>query len=190
MGFELRDMEDRVDPEESLWKMDGIGSSGRFLDDFVGSEMSFRELFCRTGSSNELGSDEYLISNFEDGVRFTLLICNLLVTFRSICDLLTEVFVDGVNVVHIVTSGGFRNCDVGEGNRGMITLVSKERSDSGRGVQSIVECKLCDWKELVPIVLLVGAVHPDILFEGLIHLFHLSVCQQIVARGVVHFHAK
>ena len=116
MGLKLRDMEDGVDPGESLWKTDGIGSSGRLLDNFVGSKMCFRELTCRTGSSNELGSDEYLISNFEDGVRFTLLIRNLLVTLCSICDLLTEVFMDRVNVVHVVMSRGFRNCNIGESN--------------------------------------------------------------------------
>ena len=46
----------------------------------------------------------------------------------------------------------------------MITLVGKEGSDSGSSTGCIVVGKLGEWKEFVPIVLLVVAVDSDVLF--------------------------
>ena len=46
----------------------------------------------------------------------------------------------------------------------MITLVSKEGCDSGSSTGCIVVGELSEWEEFIPIVLLIIAVDPDILF--------------------------
>ena len=46
----------------------------------------------------------------------------------------------------------------------MVTLVGKEGCDSGSSTGHIVVGKLSEWKEFVPIVLLVIAVDSDVLF--------------------------
>ena len=46
----------------------------------------------------------------------------------------------------------------------MVTLVGKEGHDSDGGTGHIVVGKLSEWKELVPIVLLVVAVDSDVFF--------------------------
>ena len=51
------------------------------------------------------------------------------------------------------------NCEVQ-----MITLVGKEGRDSSSSTGHIVVSELGEWKEFVPIVLLIIAVDSDILF--------------------------
>ena len=46
----------------------------------------------------------------------------------------------------------------------MVTLVGKEGCDSGSSTGCIVVGELSEWKELIPIVLLVIAVDSDVLF--------------------------
>ena len=51
------------------------------------------------------------------------------------------------------------NCEVQ-----IITLVSKEGCDSGSSTGCIVVGELGEWKEFIPIVLLVVAIDSDVLF--------------------------
>ena len=46
----------------------------------------------------------------------------------------------------------------------MITLVGKEGCDSGSSTGRIVVGELGEWEEFVPIVLLIIAIDPDVLF--------------------------
>ena len=46
----------------------------------------------------------------------------------------------------------------------MVTLVGKEGCDSGSSTGCIVVGKLSEWKEFIPIVLLVIAVDLDVFF--------------------------
>ena len=46
----------------------------------------------------------------------------------------------------------------------MITLVGKEGCDSGSSTGHVVVGELGEWKEFVPIVLLVVAIDSDVLF--------------------------
>ena len=45
----------------------------------------------------------------------------------------------------------------------MITLVGEEGCDSGSSTGCIVIGELCEWKEFVPIVLLMIAIDSDVL---------------------------
>ena len=70
----------------------------------------------------------------------------------------------------------------------MIALIGKERRDSHSRAWSIIIGEFCKWKEHVPIVLLVVAEYSQVLFQGLISPFHLSVTFGVVSRGEVELH--
>jgi len=69
----------------------------------------------------------------------------------------------------------------------MVTFICKERENFGGSIWSIVVSEFCNRKELRPIVLLIGAVDLDILFQGLISLFCLSPLL-VIARSKMKFH--
>jgi hypothetical protein len=62
-----------------------------------------------------------------------------------------------------------------DGDIRMLTFISEERRDACSSVRSVVIGKLCDRKEVSPIVLLIITVDTEILLQGLIHSFCLSV---------------
>ena len=62
-----------------------------------------------------------------------------------------------------------------DGEVGVVALVSKEWGDTCGGIGSIVVSELCERQELRPIVLLIIAVNPQVLFQCLVHSFCLSI---------------
>ena len=56
----------------------------------------------------------------------------------------------------------------------MVTLVGKEGCDSGSSTGHIVVGKLSEWKEFVPIVLLVITIDSDVLFYRSEMQFHIQ----------------
>jgi hypothetical protein len=72
----------------------------------------------------------------------------------------------------------------------VIALISEERRHAGRGTQSIVVSKLRKWKKSGPVVLLVVAVHPEMLFEHLVGAFGLAVALGVVTGSEMEFHVK
>jgi hypothetical protein len=89
----------------------------------------------------------------------------------------------------LVYIGAFDGCFMESKSR-MVTLVGKEWRNANRCVRSIVERKLPERKKLSPIVLVIHTIHADVLLEGLIHLFRLSVGLRMVTRGKVHRHIE
>ena len=75
-----------------------------------------------------------------------------------------------------------------DGKIGMIALIGKEQRDSRSRTWSIIICEFRKWEEHVPIVLLVVAKYSQVLFQGLISLFHLSVTFGVVSGGEVELH--
>ena len=67
----------------------------------------------------------------------------------------------------------------------VISLVSKEWGYSSGSTRGIVVCELHEQEKLSPVVLLVVAVNPDVLFQCLISAFGLSVTFRMVTRGEV-----
>lgn len=65
----------------------------------------------------------------------------------------------------------------------MVALVSEERGYSSGSVRSIVVCKFSEGKEFRPVVLLVVAVDPKVLFKCLVHAFSLTVAFRVIVRG-------
>jgi hypothetical protein len=72
----------------------------------------------------------------------------------------------------------------------MVTFISEEWRDACSSVRGIVIGKLCDWKEVSPIVLLIITVDTEVLLQGLIHLFCLSVAFGVITGGEVELHVE
>ena len=72
----------------------------------------------------------------------------------------------------------------------VISLVSEEWGYSGGSTRGIVVCELREREKLSPVVLLVVAVNPDVLFQCLISAFGLSVAFRMVTRGEMKLHIE
>ena len=72
----------------------------------------------------------------------------------------------------------------------VISLVSEEWGYSGGSTRGIVVCKFREREKLSPIVLLVVAVNPDVLFQCLISGFGLSVAFRMVTGSEMKFHIE
>jgi hypothetical protein len=76
------------------------------------------------------------------------------------------------------------------GDGRVIPLVGEEGRDASGSARGIVVSKLREWKELRPVVLLIVAVHPEILFQGLVNSLGLSVAFGMVPGGKVEAHIQ
>ena len=72
----------------------------------------------------------------------------------------------------------------------MVAFIGKEQGYSSCGVRSVIVCKLRNWKEVRPIVLLIVAIDSEVLFQGLVHAFGLSVTLGMITGGEVELHVK
>ncbi len=73
----------------------------------------------------------------------------------------------------------------------MIAFVRKEGRESGGGVWSIVVCELHEWQEFGLVVLLVvAAVDTEVLFQGLVDTFGLSIAFRMISGGEVKVHIE
>ena len=72
----------------------------------------------------------------------------------------------------------------------MIALVGEERRNACSGIGSIVIGELREGEKRSPVVLLVVAVGANVLLEGLIDAFRLSITLWMISGGEVQFHAK
>ena len=72
----------------------------------------------------------------------------------------------------------------------MVTFVGKERGDPCSGTRGIVVSKFRKREQGVPVILLIIAKYPQVLFQGLIGPFGLSVTFGVVSGGEVELHVK
>ena len=72
----------------------------------------------------------------------------------------------------------------------VISLVSEEWGYSGGSTRGIVVCEFHKREKLSPVVLLVVAVNPDVLFQCLISAFGLSVAFRMVTGGEMKLHIE
>ena len=72
----------------------------------------------------------------------------------------------------------------------MVAFIGREQGYSSHGVWSVIVCELCDRKEVRPIVLLIVAIDLEVLFQGLVHAFGLSITLGVISRGEVELHVK
>lgn len=160
-------------------------------DDLEGSQEAFGELPRGAGRANVLCLDEGEVT---DGVvrRGGPVTVRLrLVALLSDADVFAEYRVKLIKVdcEFASASGGDVAFGVNRQFR-VVTLVGEERGDSGRRVGSVVVGELGERKEVRPVVLLVVAVDPDVLLEGLIRAFGLSVAFRMVSGSEVKADAE
>ena len=67
----------------------------------------------------------------------------------------------------------------------MVSLISKEQSRPGGCAFGIVVSKLSNREPMGPVVLLEITVNVEVLFQGLVYLFCLTVCLGMVAGSEV-----
>ena len=72
----------------------------------------------------------------------------------------------------------------------VIPLVGIEWGNSGSCARSIVVSKLCEWEQHEPVVLLIVAVDPDVLFQGLVSALGLTITFRMVPGGEVQLHVQ
>ena len=72
----------------------------------------------------------------------------------------------------------------------MIPLVGIERGNGGSRTRSIVVSKLRKREQCEPVVLLIVAVDPDVLFQGLGSALGLTVTFRMVPLGKVQLHVQ
>ena len=72
----------------------------------------------------------------------------------------------------------------------MVTFVGKEWGDPCSGTRGIVVSKFCKWEQGIPVILLIIAKYPQVLFQGLIGPFGLPVTFGMVSGGEVELHVK
>ena len=69
----------------------------------------------------------------------------------------------------------------------MVTIVSKEWRDEHRSVLHVVVDELGNWEKITPVILLIVAIDPKILFHGLIDVLCLTVAFRVVRSRSVSF---
>jgi len=72
----------------------------------------------------------------------------------------------------------------------MVTFVSEERGNASSGIQSIIVSEFHQQEEFGPIVLLIVAIDSNILFQGLIHSFSLSISFGVITGGKMELHIQ
>ena len=72
----------------------------------------------------------------------------------------------------------------------MVSFIGKKWRDSSGGIRGIIISKFGDGEQIQPIVLLVVAVHSEVLLQGLIHLFSLTVTFGVITGGEVELHVQ
>ena len=87
-----------------------------------------------------------------------------LVTILGVFNFLTEVGMEFIEVYGEVP-GSVRS-DINFGSNSdvrVITLIGKKWGNTSRGIQRVVVGKFGKWEDLVPVILLVGSINPNVL---------------------------
>jgi len=69
-------------------------------------------------------------------------------------------------------------------------FVGEERRYSGGSIRSIVVSKLGQRKEQTPVILLIVGIHMEILLQGLVEPFSLTITFWVISGGEVQLHIK
>jgi hypothetical protein len=133
--------------------------------------------------------DEYLFSDLEVRSQSTATVSGDLVSFLHSGYGVSEILMEFIKVGNEVAGmGGSEFLLQMDGDVWMVTFISEEQGDACHSIRSIVVGKLCNWKEVSPIVLLIITVDVEILLQGLIHLFCLSITFGVITGGEMELH--
>src|ERR1700736_4463287 len=135
--------------------------------------------------------DVYRVSNLEVRCQSSSGIGRTLIVFLCFGYLVLEFLVYVVEVYRKFSSscGGKVPlgvyCDVG-----VISFIRKEWGDIRGCTWSVIVSKFHDWEKSIPIVLLVVAVNAEVLFQGLVGAFGLSVAFWVVSGSETKLHIE
>ena len=73
-GFQLENVEDRMNSMEVRWQFEGEGMRARLSNDFEWAEELFCEFSCRACSFDVLGTEEDFVTYFEQRSRILMLV--------------------------------------------------------------------------------------------------------------------
>ena len=77
-----------------------------------------------------------------------------------------------------------------DGDGRVIAFVGEERRYSGCSIWSIVISKLGQRKEQTPVILLIVGIHMEILLQGLVDSFGLTITFWVISESEVQLHIK
>ena len=132
-----------------------------------------------------------MISDLEVWCGGSFRVCRALVALLGSCNLLPEFSVELVEV-----NGKFAGSGRGKvslrvyGDVQVIALVGVEGRDASSGTWGIVVCKLHQGQEIRPIILLIIAIGPEILFQSLVSSLSLTVTFWVITGGEVELHIQ
>jgi hypothetical protein len=72
----------------------------------------------------------------------------------------------------------------------MVTFIGKEGRYTSGSTQSIVVSELREQKQRGPVVFLVVAKNAEVLFQGLVGTFGLTITFRVIARGKMQSHVE
>lgn len=141
-GFELGDVEYRVDFREVGWESKGKSVRSMLSNDCEWTEILVSEFAGRSSAGEVLGFDIDLIANANGGCRHAVSVSSCLVLLLSALDFLPQHLVKLVEVGDKVAGleGGDIAVKVSVEIR-IVTFVCKERRDAGSGIRGVVVSK-------------------------------------------------
>ena len=77
-----------------------------------------------------------------------------------------------------------------DGDGRVIAFVGEEQRYSGCCIRSIVVSELSQGEEQTPIILLIVGIHTEILLQGLVDPFGLTITFRVISGGEVQLHIK
>ena len=181
-GFDLRNVEYRVDEPEFVRKSetDGVGTDA--IDNLEGSEVRFGQFPGRSSCLNVLRQEEDLVARDDVGWRGAAIVGRPLVAFLGNLERFSQVLVELVEVCSELSSAEGGYVALGMDVEGwVIALVGEEGGHAGGGVRSVVVGEFREREEVGPVVLLVRAVMSEVLFQGLIRSFGLTIGLRVVS---------
>ena len=189
MKFEHRNVVDRVDVAELLRKVQSVRLRANLSNNAVRTERLLGKLRGRAGSPEELRFNEHLVTNFNFRWRSPACVSRSLITSLRLGNLLPQL---GLQLfqVHDEISGlgrgkvAFRvDCEVR-----VVTLVREEWGNPRSRARGVVVREFRERKQFRPVVLLVIAVHPKILFQSLVSTLGLPIRFRMVSGSEVQPH--
>lgn len=130
-----------------------------------------------------LGFDKSAFADLELGRRDAGFVGLNLVPFLSDCDIFAEMRVKLVEVDCKFARAIRCNVAFGvDGNRWVVAFVREKGGNPRSCVRCVVIREFREREQIGPVVLLIGAINADVLFEGLVGSFGLSIAFWMITR--------
>src|SRR5262245_54556242 len=135
---------------------------------------------------NEFGFDHDVLSNLEVQCGDTALVSRLLISLLCFGDMVTELLMKFVKVDSKFSCSIRGKISFSmNSNAWIVSFVCVERRNTRSSIRCVVVGEFGDGKEFFPVVLLIIAINPNVLFQCLISSFRLAVSFRMITGGEV-----